>query len=288
MATLKNTTIDDTSALQLAVGTTAQRPSTQNGMFRYNSSLKTVEYWNNSMWIYMPEIVREGLVLYLDAGEPSSYSGSGTAWNDLSGNGNNGTLYGGVGYNSSNGGTMIFDGGDDYMQANVNTTALNGDPSLSVDMFVKRRTGTNIGGAAGFWGIGGAGQGNSIEGWTPTANLIHLDIYDSTRLATSLYYPENQFVHVCWTKNGPGTETTNVKCYVNGVEATLTKTRNATRTNQFNTSTNGIGICLGRINADSSSFPAPIDIGSFKVYYRAISAQEALQNFQAQRARFGI
>lgn len=31
-------------------------------------------------------IITTGLQLYLDAGNASSYSGSGTAWNDLSGN----------------------------------------------------------------------------------------------------------------------------------------------------------------------------------------------------------
>ena len=45
-------------------------------------------------------IVTNGLVLSLDAGRTNSYPGTGTTWTDLSGNGNNGTLVGGVGYNS--------------------------------------------------------------------------------------------------------------------------------------------------------------------------------------------
>ena len=237
---------------------------------------------------YNPRIVTDGLVLCLDAGNSKSYPGSGTTWADLSGNGNTGTLTNGPTYSSANGGSIVFDGTNDYIQANVNTTSLDGDPSFTVDMFVRRRTGTNIGGNAGFWGIGGTGQGNAISGWTPTANLIHIDVYDSTRLATSQYYPEGQFLHIAWTKNGAGTETTNVKCYINGVETSLTKTRNATRTNQFNTSTNGVGICLGRIVANEANYHAPIDIGSFKVYNRALSATEILQNFNALRGRFGI
>jgi hypothetical protein len=48
-------------------------------------------------------IVTNGLVLLLDAGNPQSYPGSGTTWFDLSGNGNNGTLINGVGYDSGNG-----------------------------------------------------------------------------------------------------------------------------------------------------------------------------------------
>jgi hypothetical protein len=42
--------------------------------------------------IHSPRIVTDGLVLCLDAGNPKSYTGSGTTWTDLSGNGNNGTL----------------------------------------------------------------------------------------------------------------------------------------------------------------------------------------------------
>jgi hypothetical protein len=236
---------------------------------------------------YSPKIITDGLVLCLDAGDKKSYSGSGTTWTDRSSQ-NNGTLYNGPTFDSSKGGLLSFDGVNDYLQVDVDTTALNGDPSLSVDMFVRRRTGTSIGGNAGFWGVGGSGRGKSFQGWTPTTNLIHLDIYDSTRLATSHYYPEGEFVYICWTKNGTGTETTNVKCYIDGVEVSLTKNRNETITNQFNTSTSGVGICLGRINADSTNFHAPIDVSAFRVYNRALTASEILQNYNATKGRFGL
>jgi hypothetical protein len=41
---------------------------------------------------YSPKIYTEGLILYLDAGNPNSYSGSGTTFTDLSGRGNNHTI----------------------------------------------------------------------------------------------------------------------------------------------------------------------------------------------------
>ena len=293
MATLKNTTINDTGHITLPSGTTAQRPgSPATGMARYNTSTNLIEVYNGSVWlgIHVASIITSSLVINLDAGDTSSYPGSGTAWADLSGNGNNGTLYNGPTYSNR---IISFDGSDDYMQANIGTAALNGDPSFTVDMFVRRRTGTNIGGSAGFWGIGGQGQGNSVQGWTPTANLIHLDVYDSARLSPDTgqsisYYPEGQFVHVCWTKNGAGLETTNVKLYINGVERSLTKTRSATRTNQFNTSTAGVGVCLGRINADQAAFHAPVDVGAFKVYSTALTATQVAQNFSALRTRYAI
>jgi hypothetical protein len=60
-----------------------------------------------------PKIVTNGLVLSLDAADRNSYSGTGTAWNDLSGNGNTGTLTNGPTYSSTNGGSIVFDGTND-------------------------------------------------------------------------------------------------------------------------------------------------------------------------------
>jgi hypothetical protein len=64
---------------------------------------------------HSPSIVTNGLVLCLDAANTKSYPGSGTTWTDLSGRGNNGTLVNGVGYNSGNLGSLVFDGVDDYV-----------------------------------------------------------------------------------------------------------------------------------------------------------------------------
>jgi hypothetical protein len=55
-------------------------------------------------------LITEGLVLNLDAGDLSSYSGTGTTWTDLSGNGNHGTLVNSVTYTSSNQGALVFNG----------------------------------------------------------------------------------------------------------------------------------------------------------------------------------
>jgi hypothetical protein len=57
-------------------------------------------------------VPQSGLILHLDAGVSSSYSGSGTAWNDLSGNANNGALSStsGITYGSGNGGYLSFSG----------------------------------------------------------------------------------------------------------------------------------------------------------------------------------
>jgi uncharacterized protein (TIGR02145 family) len=48
------------------------------------------------------------LVLNLDAGNSSSYTGSTTTWTDLTGRGNNGTISSGITYNAANGGYFQF------------------------------------------------------------------------------------------------------------------------------------------------------------------------------------
>ena len=64
---------------------------------------------------YNPRIVTDGLVLLLDAGNTKSYPGTGTTWTDISRNGNNGTLTNGPTFDSANGGSLVFDGVDDYV-----------------------------------------------------------------------------------------------------------------------------------------------------------------------------
>ena len=60
-------------------------------------------------------IVTDGLVLNLDAGFLPSYPGTGSSWYDLGGSGNNGTLENGPTFNSGNGGSIVFDGTNDWV-----------------------------------------------------------------------------------------------------------------------------------------------------------------------------
>ena len=55
-----------------------------------------------------PDIITDGLVSAYDAASVRSYSGTGIAWNDLSGDNNDATLYNGVVYTTANYGTMEF------------------------------------------------------------------------------------------------------------------------------------------------------------------------------------
>ena len=61
MATLKNTTIDDTGFITLPSGTTAQRPASPVvGMYRYNTDLGRTEWWNGTIWQVIGSIKATG------------------------------------------------------------------------------------------------------------------------------------------------------------------------------------------------------------------------------------
>jgi hypothetical protein len=80
-------------------------------------------------------IVTSGLVMNLDAGNTSSYSGSGTTWTDLSGNSNTGTLTNGPTYNSANSGSIVFDGSNDYI--NLPANSVNTNASLTLSFWIR-------------------------------------------------------------------------------------------------------------------------------------------------------
>lgn len=71
---------------------------------------------------HSPKIVTDGLVLCLDAANPKSYPGTGTTWNDLSGNENNFTIDdSGFTYNSS--GYFSMANGGIFKSGTMNTSS---------------------------------------------------------------------------------------------------------------------------------------------------------------------
>ena len=80
-------------------------------------------------------IVTSGLTLCLDAGFTPSYTTSGTTWYDLSYGVNNGTLTNGPTFNTSNGGSIVFDGVDDCVVVNSNANILSYSTYTKISWF---------------------------------------------------------------------------------------------------------------------------------------------------------
>ena len=92
----------------------------------------------------LPPVVSAGLAVYLDAGNPASYPGSGTIWTDLSGFGKNGTLVNDPAFSSANGGSIVFDGVNDYVNV-ANSNLNHGTGNFSYSCWVNYNAITSTG-----------------------------------------------------------------------------------------------------------------------------------------------
>ena len=92
------------------------------------------------MLTHSPRIITDGLVLCLDAANKQSYPGSGTVWTDLAGS-NNGTLTNSPTFSSANGGSIVFDGSNDYVDIG-NPTSLQSLAQGSIEAFYYRTAST--------------------------------------------------------------------------------------------------------------------------------------------------
>ena len=88
---------------------------------------------------YNPSIVSDGLVLCLDAANTKSYTGSGTTWTDISGEGYDATLTNGPTFNSDYGGNIVFDGNTNGEEiTGVHNSELNLRNDLTVECWFRR------------------------------------------------------------------------------------------------------------------------------------------------------
>ncbi len=240
-------------------------------------------------------VVQSGLVLNLDAGVSSSYGGSGTTWTDLSGNGNNGTLVNGVGYNASNGGSLSFDGVDDYVTniaPNLTTAQIEG--SLTYEYWLKANSTIYASYTESLSGTSyyGNRSGNGLSGDT------YYNYNNSAYAGYQFCFGTNGFVVGVHNNNFAPTILVNYTSYPNICHLVVIKT-----TNGFSYYINGIfirsSLSTTRIFGDSlTRITAGLDTNfarsfngimySYKLYNRALTASEISQNFLAMRARFGI
>lgn len=218
-------------------------------------------------------IVTDGLVLNLDAGFVGSYPTTGATWYDLSGNSRNGTLANGISFNSANSGSLVLDGADDEITfTGINFGALS---AFTICGFVKPTMGNDPSGTIANNSTSGAPFGwhcrfnleRGVGFWIGTdGGLTH---YDGIALTN------NQWNFFAVTVNS-----TTITHYKNGVA-------NNTYNGTFNTFvTNNAPFRMGRWEGGSYYYNG--NIGNFCYYNRALTAAEVLQNYNAQKGRFGL
>ena len=230
---------------------------------------------------YSPKIVTNGLVLCLDAANTKSYVSGSTAWTDLSQGGNNGTLTNGPTFNSSNGGSIVFDGVDDRVSR---TTNINTGQNFTVNAWIYP---TLLGTTRRAVAIS-SNNYTSLNGWffstagANTNNTFFLSIGSDNayRVALANTLSLNQWAYISAVcQNGGGS----INLYKNGIETSYAVTVLSTNTliytyPQFN---------VGYRDAGTPD-PYTGNISVVQIYNRALSASEVLQNYNATKTRFGL
>jgi hypothetical protein len=213
-------------------------------------------------------IIREGLVLYFDAASLNSYPGTGTVWTDLSGNNNTGSLENGPTFSSANGGSIVFDGTNDYVNTGKTATQLGVyDANYTFDAWVYP---TSFGGDKTMFGTdtSAARQGLHLVFRGATIYQGHYAADFSAGTGTL-----NAWNNICYTyRQSSGA----ASIYKNGV------LQGSGTISSFIGTTN---ILIGR------SLGGGYFIGNgsnYKIYNRVLSATEIQQNYNALKSRFNL
>jgi hypothetical protein len=227
--------------------------------------------------IHSPRIVTDGLILCLDAASKRSYTGAGTAWNDLIG-GVDLTLINGAAFNSADAGSIVFDGTNDYAHNPSVPSDLHfddadeftcafwvkcDDASKSRDSMVSIK--------------GGAGNQNNMNGWSighdTTANY---EWQVGNGVSFSLFgfgsiNEEWQHVAVSHTSG-------NITCYVGSVSVYNGSAGNHSLFAGTNELYIGKRDGLGEYHNGN--------IACIQIYNKALTHNEIKQNYSATRGRF--
>ena len=219
-----------------------------------------------------PGIITSGLVLNLDASNIASYPGSGTTWYDLSSQIYIGTLYNGTSYSNTNGGGIVFDGVDDYVDLNSNNIITGVNPFTVECLYTIANASVN--GAALFTTYGTGYVYNSI--WISGQYGIYTSLgnvyYSDAPLGVGTYY-------LTCTKDSSG----NCILYRNAkpmATGSVTASISAQANFRLGADTNNTG---GAGNERLTG-----TIYNLRVYNKALSPAEIQQNFNALRGRYGI
>ena len=217
---------------------------------------------------HSPKIVTDGLVLGLDAANPKSYPGSGTTWNDISGNGNNATLNS-VTHKSDNGGVFETAGVlTSYIDNNtINLTSTNFTVFCASRYSNLASAGRVVNALSNNFLVGhhgGRAERYYAQGWLTYGAGSALTEAQG-RVAWRVY-------HACGDISGDSYD-----FYVN--ERTILTGNNAGAQGPN-------GLLIGK--SPYSAEPSEAHTAFVYYYNRVLTKDETMQNFNAVRGRFGL
>ena len=220
-----------------------------------------------------PSIVTNALVFNVDAANTSSYSGTGNAWNDLSGS-NNIKFYSSSSYNVNANPTFSSDGGGSLVTTgifgrSIANSGITGSVARSMEAWVK----FNSVNANAVISIGGQAGSQLYELMAYSNNVIEHYWGNFTQSSTVL--ATNTWYHIVIVYDG----TTNHYIYINGVQVGFSATPTLNTTNS--------PIYIGpAVTTTWGAFDGKI--ATLRMYNRALTASDVKTNFDALKTRFGL
>lgn len=228
-------------------------------------------------------IVRDSLVLYLDAGNIKSYPGTGAVWSDLSGNGNNGTLANGAFFSVN---TIAFDGVDDLVTLNSSAQFTPNTSAFSIEIAYQSNTNSvrtipsTIYGRFRYY-FDHVYSDNSARFAYVKKEFESTGSFVVNQVNFTNLRPKGSWniLTVSYVRDG---ENGTLYSYVNGVynsSSTATRISNYTLTAEYIGNSNHSGLNYYAFDGN---------VGAIKIYNKALSNTEVAQNFEALRGRYGI
>ena len=218
-----------------------------------------------------------GTLLYLDPGDSSSYSGSGTTWTDISGNTNNTTLTGSPTFtNAGPASYFTFNGAGTQSATTLASKYSQTYTGKTVIVAIRPSVSAWTNGVAQFRGVFGTATGsrnfNTYIYHDASNNLqIHYSANGVGGFSNNISLPSNQWSVIAVTQTTGGL----VTYYLNGV-AVGTNT-GITFAQYTGSSTENVGL------TDNFWYG---DIGVTAVYGRALSSVEILQSYNTLSAKY--
>lgn len=244
------------------------------------SASEALANYNNSkvsfVTSFASDIVKNNLMTLLDAGNTNSYPGTGTTWTDLTGEGRNGTLTNGPTFSTTNGGSIVFDGSNDYVDMGASTYC--NIINISFSAWVYLKSGGSV------YTIVGRYFNTTQNGFLLYYDLASNKFYADGRESSAAYlsvsttgsYTTNNWYHFTWTKSA------NLwSIYINGVLDTSASVGNGT------TAFTNNNMWLGAYNVGASQAYGFVNLAQVNIYSKALSATEVLQNYNSLKGRFG-
>jgi hypothetical protein len=229
---------------------------------------------------YSPNIVTDSLVLYLDGANTRSYPRSGTTWNDLSRSNYTGTLINGPTFDSTNGGSILFDGSNDLVEI-TNSTALT---SFTISIWFKMTGPGSTGGVSNtiynnLFGIN-SGQRRILVATSANTGIEEGRIL--VQMGGSNYFSSVSTATVTnrWNNVVYTWQANTATIYINGIAETP----------QTNSSVTfpAANLFLGAYSNPIVAYAMKGNIAQTSIYNRVLSATQILKNYNALKSRFGL